>query len=257
MRRGWWSALLGAALGASVSLFAAVETAGPWRASVTTSIGRQLDPDFPADSVSFEPSLAWSPDSSTALRLRALLDHRVDAVRPWSVPYAELLGVFIFRSNSQRDWGVFSHTNAADLHSLSTEGWQLRQTVGGFLRWRLGPVTAEFSAGPFLSGSEYARRRDGSAFSQTGLLEQLSLSYQWGRVKLEVLGLAVQDWNGRWRGFYSTFERVTVRLAPRFSVGVTHQLVRSQIDEVSGEQMPIGLFDGRRSRLAGFIQWQI
>jgi hypothetical protein len=115
----------------------------------------------------------------------------------------------------------------------------------------------EISTGAFVGIHEYHQLANGDPGSQVGFLEQLAVAYQWGPLKLEVLGLVVQDWNGRWRNVYSTFERLSWQIARPLSIGVIHQLLRSQVNEASGDFQPIGFFDGRKSRIAGFVQWQL
>jgi hypothetical protein len=191
------------------------------------------------------------------LRVRALIDRPFDPYRKLRAPLVEVLGIAL--PGPEAWWGGFSQFTALDLHSWSTEGVQTRLAVGGILRLVSGPFTAELSAGPFVSLNELERRLNGNGdrFSRAGFLEQVSLAYQWGPLKLELLALVVQDWNGRWTGFYSSFERVSWRIFKSLSVGVTHQLLRSHVDEETGSFTPIGIFDGRKSRIAGFVQWQI
>lgn len=259
MHRVW---RLGTALwGALVCLDAqgaALLSPAPLRASILTSIGRQLDPDFPLGSLSVEPAFSYTTENSSFVRLRALLDRPLDAYKPWRAPFVELLGIGLFIRGDRWDHGLFSQTSPQDLHAWNSEGIQVRQAAGWYSRWRAFPgFSVEFSAGPFVTVNEFYKRRNGETFSQVGALEQLAFTFQRGPFKLEVLALVVQDWNGRWRNLYSTFERFSWRVVEGLSIGLTHQLLRSQIDEVSGALQPIGLFDGRKSRVAGFVLWQI
>lgn len=258
MRRVWRTVVFVHLLtwGAS-GAHAAVSPASELQASLVTSFGRQLDPDFPGESFGLEPSAAWQPEAGL-LRVRGLLDRPLDPHKPLRVPYTELLGVYLVHRSRAIDLGLFAQVNGQNLHQLSTEGLQLRQAAGLALQTRFGErFQLEFFAGPFGCLNEYERKRNGDPFSQAGFLEQAGLTFQSGAIKLELLLLAVQDWNGRWRNYYSSFERITFRVARQWSFGFTHQLMRSQVDEVSGALAPIGFFDGRKSRIAGFILWQI
>jgi hypothetical protein len=258
-RLGIFTALCGALVCLDTQAAAIVSPTSPsLRASLVTSIGRQLDPDFPLGSVTLEPSLTYMASPLGTLSLRALLDRPLDAYKPWRAPFAELLGIALWHRGNSFDQGFFAQTGAQDLHQWNSEGVQLRQALGWYARWRaFEGMSTEFSVGPYAVLNEFSHRRNGEPFSQWGALEQITVAYQRGPFKIEILVLLVQDWNGRWRNLYSTFERVSWRLAENFSVGLTHQLFRSQVDEVSGALAPIGLFDGRKSRVAGFILWQI
>lgn len=231
---------------------------GTVSASIMTSMGRDLDPDKDRSSWGLEPWLSWRPTSLSLLRLRTLLDRPFDLHRPLQIPFVEGLGIFILHQSAIGDFGLFSQSTALEIHSWSKEGFQLRQSVGAMVRLRpKANLTVELSAGPFLGATEFRKRRNGEPFSQMGFLEQLGITYQWGSVKFEVMGLAVQDWNGQWHGLYSTFERITWQALHDVSIGITHQLLRNHVDEVSGTFQPIGIFDGRKSRVAGFVQWQL
>jgi hypothetical protein len=263
MRRVWRLVRITALLGAMVGLeaqAAAVLSSAPAsvRASIIASVGRQLDPDFPTSSVSLEPSLGYTTRALGFFRARTLLDRPLDPYKPWRAPFAELLGIVPLHQSERFDHSLFFQTSGQDIHQWNSEGMQVRQAVGWLGTWRVFPgFSAELSLGPFSALNEFDKRRNGDPFSRAGVLEQLSLTYQWGPMKLEILALVVQDWNGRWRNLYTTFERLSVRLARDFSFGVTHQLLRSHMDEVSGSLQPVGVFDGRKSRIAGFLLWQI
>ncbi len=240
---------------AAIAVFFASIGDGAWNASLTTSVGRRLDPDFPRPSVSFEPALSYRLSDQSSLRFRTLLDRPFDGYRKLLVPYLELFGAWIPVRSSQTELGAFALTSGQDLELWGEEGASVRQVIGGIGRWRPAPwVLLELSLGPYLAFSHFALRRNGSANSITGFLEQLALTLQSGRWKLEIIGLVVQDWNGRWRNLYSTFERLSLTLSPAISVGITHQLLRSRVED-SGVLMPIGFIDGRRSRIGGFVQW--
>lgn len=228
---------------------------GHWNASFTTSVGRRLDPDYPRPSFSIEPAFAYQPSETFSLRARTLLDRPFDGHQRLLVPFLEVLAVWLPKQSDVAELGAFALTSGQDLELWGNEGPTVRQVVGAIGRWHPRRwVLVELSVGPYLGFSHYAARRNGSANSITGFLEQLSLTFQSGRWKLEFIGLVVQDWNGKWRNLYSTFERLSFTLSPAFSVGLTHQLLRSRVED-SGALMPIGFIDGRRSRIGGFVQW--
>jgi len=228
------------------------------RASLITSVGRQTDADFPRPSVTFEPWLVWRATTATTLRFRALLDRPFDPYKNWQAPSMEILGVWLVNQSGSFDWGWVAQTAGQDIDKWAGEGFQLRQMAGAIARWQpASGLQLELVVGPYVAGNEYTQLRKGEYFSIAGALQQLTVSYQRGLAKLEVLGLCVQDWNGRWRNYYSMTERVSLRLWEGFSVGVSHTLAWSQIDEATGLVAPVGFFDGRKSRLAGFVQWQI
>ncbi len=230
---------------------------GVWNASLTTSVGRRLDPDYPRASVSFEPAFTYRVSEALMLRARTLLDRPFDGHQRLLVPYLEVLGVWLPFRSTHVDLGGFALTSGQDLELWGNEGPMVRQVVGSVVRWHPRPwFLLEFFVGPYVAFAHFAERRNGTPNSITGFLEQLALTFPLGRWKVEFIGLVVQDWNGHWRNLYSTFERLTFTLSPTFSFGLTHQLLRSRVGD-SGALMPIGFIDGRRSRIGGFVQWQL
>ncbi len=228
------------------------------RASLLTSYGRQLDPDYPRESMSLEPSFTWNFRSYSSLSARALLDRSFDLHKPLRVPFLEFLTKFGLVAQPHQTFGVFVYSQFPELQDWGGEGAQLRQIGGGYFSKRFeSGLSFDLLAGPFLYFSEYAQRRNGQRFSQMGFVEQVSAAYQIGNLKFEFLFFLAQEWNGRWQNFYSTFERVSLRLTESLWVGLTHQLVLSHIDELTGNYSPVGVFDGRKSRVAGFLQWQL
>jgi hypothetical protein len=234
----------------------AFSSVAPITGRLLTSFSRQTDSDYPNSSVGLEPWLLMDATDTLSFRVRALFDRPVNLYHPFRVPVVELLALKSLSRGRTVDWTAFAQSSALDVETWHKEGAVFRQAIGIQTQVRLGAgIRAELSAGPYATFHEFERGRNGTVFSKAGFLEQLSLIGEWGRLRLELVALVLHDWNGSWHLNYSTFERLSFELFPLLSVGISHQLLRSQIDEASGVVAPIGFFDGRRSRLTGFLAW--
>ncbi len=231
---------------------------GGLSATLNASVGSSLDSLSSRPSVAFEPALNYQASPSSNLRLRTLLVRPFNSHLSVQLPYTDLLGLFVLGGSPAANYGMYSQSSALNMAEWGKEGFQIRQAVGAFGKYcPTEGLCFEVSAGPYLGASEFRSRRNGIAFSQGGLLEQVSAAYEWKRWKFEVLALVAQDWNGKWQGVYSTLERVAWRASTNLCLGITHQLVRSTISEASGTFQPIGFYDARKSKIAGFVQWEL
>lgn len=222
--------------------------------TVTTSVGQKLDATASEASLGLETILQGT--AAFDWRLRCLLDRPFNVHEKLKLPTAEaLLSVPLGPASPA---AVFFQASVLDVQNWASEGALGRLALGLQSRWNLGAgFTLDFALAPFVGLNTLTRHSSGTPFSQGGVLEQVTLSGTWQRLRAELMVLVIQDFNGRWRNLYSTFERLSFFITPRLAVGISHQLLGSRVSEATGRWSPIGVFDGRKSRISGFVSWEM
>lgn len=228
-----------------------------WGSTLGASVGRPLDADYGKPSVLFEPSVSATWEGSAVLSFRSILEQEFSGLRKIQVPVAEALLNLPWFKTATVQLGVFAQGSLLEIENWDTQGAHGRLAAGASVEWKILPsLTLDVSAGPYVGLNSMAAKFSGERFSQGGGLAQIRLMLEWQRFRLEALGLVLEDWNGQWNTRYATFERLSYRVLPEFRVGIAHQLFRNRLD-TAGTLGPIGFFDGRRSRVSGFVQWQL
>ncbi len=228
-----------------------------WVSTLAASLGRPLDADYGKTSFLFEPSVAARWGTSATLSFRAVFERELAPLKRVQVPIAEALLNLALFGNSTLRFSSFAQGSLLEMENWATQGPEGRLAAGATVEWKAHPsLTLDASVGPYLGLHAMEAKYSGERFSRGGFLAQIRLMLEWQRLRFEALALVLEDWNGQWNTRYATFQRLSYPLFPEFRVGVAHQLFRNRM-ETSGMLGPIGLFDGRRSRLSGFVQWQL
>lgn len=229
-----------------------------WKAGLTTSVGRDLDPTAGNASMTFEPLLSYDLLPDTSVSLYSAIDRPLDRHENFSM---ETLRVFVAQKLQLTDLAntsIRATVDARRLHRWSTDGSMLRFS-STFIASRelLQDLDVQVRLEPFGQLNQYAQATNGDTLPEFGFVERIRASYQLGRLSFLVDFAVAQTKAGTWSNSYSTYQHVAFDFNEVFSVGVAHELLTSTIDSSTGFTRNIRVFDERQSHISGFIDVSI
>lgn len=248
------------AVGGTAATFDQATNPKKIEAFITTTLGTTLDPKKSLASITLEPQLAWNLSKTTALTAYAEIDRPFDKYENFSNPVTYLL------LTQKVSWVPETSTTlrfilrANNLHRWNHDGYQLRSEVGI-------QMSREIARDLTLMGrvwgsgdlNQYRQTTAGKDLPLAGLGERIALSFSPGKFNFELHVIAGQSFYGTagsqaiWKNAFITAEVAEYKFNDRYTVGVSHELVTSLIDDTTGLRGSIKVFDGRTSRLSAYM----
>ncbi|MCB9254354.1 MAG: hypothetical protein H6617_06700 [Bdellovibrionaceae bacterium] len=235
-----------------------------FEALVTTTFGTTLDPKNSQSSFTLEPQLAWNLSGNTALTAYTEIDRPLNPYENFSSPVSYLLLTHKVNWVPETKTTLRFAIRANNLHRWKYDGYQLRSEAGIQLSRDLG---SQFSlmgrAWTYGDLNEYRQTTSGKALPLVGFGERVALSFSPGNFNFELHVIVGQSYHGQsgdralWKNSIVTAEVAEYRFNDTYTVGVSHELVHSLIDETTGLRGTLKIFDGRASRLSAYMALSI
>ncbi|MCB0404698.1 MAG: hypothetical protein KDD51_07905 [Bdellovibrionales bacterium] len=231
-----------------------------FEALITTTFGTTLDPKNSQSSFTLEPQLAWNLNQKTTLSAYSEIDRPLNPYENFSSPITYLL------LTHKVDWVPGTTTTlrftirANNLHRWKYDGYQLRSEGGVQLSRDLGNhVNLMGRLWAHGDLNEYRQTTAGKDLPRLGFGERIALSYSPGDFNFELHVIVGQSYHGNsgnralWKNSIVTAEVAEYRLSDSYTVGFSHELIHSLIDETTGLRGTMKIFDGRASRLSAYM----
>lgn len=240
---------------APVQVQAQAERKSPLSLGVVTSIGTYLSPEEPKSSLSLAPTLGYDFGERRFLELYTVVDRPFDAHENFSVPLTILsYGHGVELTDAFRT-SLGTSLTALSLDRWAADGHMVRGAATVTVSRELLPgLKAAFKTGPFGQLNKYTQTTSGKALPSWGFTQKVQLTYVWKDFTFDLILLADQKYADRWRNGYGTFEAVTYDLTNDWSVGVSHELLGSVLDDSTGYYKALQVFDERNSRVSAFLE---
>jgi hypothetical protein len=225
---------------------------------VVTTVGSQLDKQDNKASLTFEPTLSYSFGERRTIELYTAIDKPFNQYELVTVPKTILTYAHGFDWITGLKTTASAALNAISLDRWSTDGKMLRASVNlsGVLEITEG-LTVALRVGPYGQLNEFKQSTAGRDLSKYGLTERVILEYTIGPVILDLVVLFDQKYTAVWKNAYSHLEQAAVRLDDEWTVGVSHEILGSAVDDSTGLFRPAQVFHERNSRVSAFVECQL
>lgn len=224
-------------------------------ASITASVGTNLDPDEPEGALTFEPTVGWTFEKGQSLSLYSAIVRPLDPYDNFEAP--KTVVTFTQPLPIWTDWttSVGATANALSLHRWGTDGTMVRWGLFASISREFAPgLTAALRLSPLLQTNEFGQTTAGANLTRWGLTESLAVAYTTGPLTFEVSLVVGQRYNGTaWRNSYSSVQAVSYQAMEKVAFGLSHGLLSSMVDSSTGRYAPIRVFDGRDSEVSAFV----
>ncbi|MBI1859587.1 MAG: hypothetical protein HYR96_01545, partial [Deltaproteobacteria bacterium] len=223
--------------------------AGEFTGVLDTSFGRNLSPELPATSFSFEPELAYTWSKVNHVALYTYVDRPTDVYEKLTVPKTIL--------SASREFPVGLITliptlsvNFVSLDRWGIDGYQLRNSATLIGKYTSGGLTLKLRGGMYGMTTEYKSLADGARTALFGFIQRADLSYEYGRLFIEAMLAIDQRHNGAvWINDYATVEAIGYKITDSISLALNHSILSSVIEASTGFRAPLRFGDGRDSRV--------
>ncbi len=225
---------------------------------VISTVGSQLDKQNDKASLTLEPTVTYQFDSIRYLELYSAFDRPFNPYDKVTVPKTILtFGHEVSFARGTKSLATVALT-ALSLDRWSTDGRMMRGSVA--LTHKIEPFTnftISFKAGPFAQTNEYRQTTAGRDLPKYGFAEKLIVEYTIGRFVLDFVLLADQRYSVNWKNGYSTLEQAAYRLDDQWTLGLSHELIGSTLDDSTGRFHALQVFDERNSRVSAFVEYTL
>lgn len=223
-------------------------------ANLTTAIGANLDQTDRQTSLTLTPDLTYAIDETNRITFGTVIDRPFDAYKQFEIPTLSLIGSRSLNPQGALDPQASLAFTALSLDKLGVEGLSLRTrpAVGLSLR-PLSIISLSGRLGPYFILSQYNQFANGEPKPKYGINEVIAASLILNSWKLEVELVIDQAYTTFWRNNYSSSESIEYQIAKSMSLGVSHSLLSSVVDDSTGFYRTVQVFDNRRSRISMFL----
>ncbi len=114
-------------------------------------------------------------------------------------------------------------------------------------------LTLSGRMGPYLVLSQYKQFAHGAPKPRYGINELLAVEFSISSWKLEIEWILDQAYTSFWNNNYSSSESLQYLFSSSVSLGISHSLLSSIIDDSTGFYRTVQAFDDRNSRLSLFL----
>ena len=251
-----WVGVFSLLISTAICSFGYAEAAMPsLQTTLTSTLGTALDATQAATSVTFEPDLNYRWNDEQSVRAYASLERPTNAYKNFSMPLSFVQ--YRHRLLKNEDWELSLRPRASlmSLDRWSSDGVMVRSTLGLYAKYSFtDSLSVVLAVAPYVQFSEYRQTTSGETLPRHGISERATFAWTTGRTTLELDFLIEQKRHTDWKNNYVLAQSLSYDLDGTFSVGASHELATSVIDESTGRGRSFSFFDSRRSRVSAFVE---
>jgi len=223
-------------------------------ANLNTAIGANLDQTNRQTSLTLTPNLTYAIDEINRIIFGTIIDRPFDAYKQFEIPTFSLRGSRSLNPQGALDPQATLAFTALSLDKLGTEGLSLRTCPGlGLTLSPLSIISLSVRLGPYFILSQYNQFANGEPKPKYGINEIIAASLVFNSWKLEMELIIDQAYTTFWRNNYSSSQSIDYQFAKSMSLGVSHSLLSSVVNDSTGFYRTVQVFDTRRSRISMFL----
>lgn len=221
---------------------------------INSGLGANLNKDNRQSSLTLSPEINYRPDPNTQLSFSTLIDRPTSANSKVWLPTLNLTGMKDLDPTGALDPNVSLSFSLLSLDKLDSEGLSIRT------RPALGVALQLFSflgisgrMGPYLVLSQYRQFANGEPKPRFGINELIETELTVKSWKLSVALVIDQAYTNFWRNNFSSTESLQYMISKSFSVGLSHSILSSVIDDTTGFYRTVPTYADRLSRVSLFV----
>lgn len=231
---------------------------GPLGVDLVTSVGSQLDKTDGKASLTLEPTLSYDFGNRRVLELYSAIDRPFNQYERLTLPKTILTYAHGFKWIQGVTTTATAAATAISLDRWNADGSMLRGSVALTAKKEiLRDLTLALKVGPYGQLNRYRQTTSGKDLPKYGLTEKMTVEYTLGRVVFDFVILFDQKYSTVWKNAYSTLEQAAYKVTDNWSLGLSHELLGSTLDDSTGLSSPFQVFHERNSRVSAFVEFQL
>ena len=249
-----WGLCLSIFLGFSQVTWGSAPTPKSITANINTAFGTTLNREDRQTSITLTPELTYRTQPKSLIHFATIIDRPTNPYSQFQIPVVSLSGVRELDPSGALNPQVSLSFSALSLDKLGSEGLSLRTrpAMGASLSL-FSFLTLSGRLGPYLILSQYTQFTNGEPKPKYGINELISANLTVASFRAEVEVALDQAYTTFWRNNYSSTESLAYLFSDTFSLGVSHSLLSSVVDDTTGFYRRVQVFDSRQSRISMFL----
>lgn len=222
--------------------------------NLVTAYGATLDKENRQSSVSFTPEVDFQNDAHTRVKFSGLIDRPTSEYSSIKIPVISLVGIKELDADGDFNSQLALAFSALSVDKIGSEGLSLRTRPS--ISLFISPfdfLNLNGRMGPYLILSQYNQFSNGEPKPRYGINEQIAIEISIKKWRGSLTFILDQAHTSFWRNDYSSSQSLQYLFSSNVSLGVSHSLLSSVVDDSTGFYRAVQVFDSRNSRVSMFL----
>ncbi|NBX67729.1 MAG: hypothetical protein EBR01_02050 [Proteobacteria bacterium] len=221
---------------------------------IQTAYGVNLNKGNRQSALTLLPEINYRPDPRTQVTLLMVIDRPTSSQSQIEFPTVTVAGIKDLDPTGALNPNVSLAFSALSLNQLSSEGLSIRTRPAlGISIQLFSFLSLSGRMGPYLLLSQSRQFASGEPKPRFGVNELIAANLIVESWKLSVELVLDQAYTNYWRNNFSSEEALEYLISKSASVGLSHSIISSVIDDTTGFYRTTQSFDERISRVSLFL----